>query len=160
MIGELPPGPEEVQRLGRQAEQPEQAAAGPAADSPRSLDISFDYVAWLQETWADSLRAARHVVLDPMHGCWAARARRYLTAIFPECLFSAIHDWRDPEFDGQSPDCSHPDRLHELCEAVYHHHADVGIAFDGDGDRMALVDNTGIALTAEETTWVLSQSLG
>jgi phosphomannomutase/phosphoglucomutase len=95
-----------------------------------------------------------------MHGCWATRARRYLHAIFPESLLSAIHDWRDPEFEGRSPDCAHAGHLHDLCETVYRERADLGIAFDGDGDRVALVDDAGMALTAEETTWVLLQTFG
>ena len=38
--------------------------------------------------------------------------------------------------------------------------ADLGIAFDGDGDRIALVDHEGMALTAEEATWGLLQTYG
>jgi phosphomannomutase len=38
--------------------------------------------------------------------------------------------------------------------------ADLGIAFDGDGDRIALVDNEGVALTPEEAVWTLLQSYG
>ena len=160
MVGQQPPGPEEVERLRLESERPAAPDSERPPAVPRTLDISFDYVAWLQEMWIESLRAHSHLVLDPMHGCWAARARRYLNAIFPECLLLGIHDWRDPEFDGRIPDCSHADNLHELCEAVYRHRADLGIAFDGDGDRIALVDNEGMALTAEEATWVLLNSFG
>ena len=93
LVGDHPPGPEEVQRLRSQSNGAAAETAKRPAGSTRGLDISFDYVAWLQERWADSLRVHRHIVLDPMHGCWSARARRYLNAIFPECLLSAIHDW-------------------------------------------------------------------
>ena len=159
IVGDLPPSPEEVERLRHEAEHPPKNM-GRTANPARTLDVTFDYVAWLQETWVESLRARQHIVLDPIHGCWAARARRYLNAIFPECLVSAIHDWRDPQFEGRHPDCSRPEHLDELCETVYRQRADVGIAFDGDGDRFALVDDEGMALTAEETTWVLLQSFG
>ncbi len=160
LVGDLPPGPEEVDRLRSQSNGAAAEPAGRPSGSPRGLDISFDYVAWLQERWADSLRAHKHVVLDPMHGCWSARARRYLNAIFPECLLSAIHDWSAPDFDGRCPDCSQPDQLHDLCEAVYRGRADLGFAFDGDGDRLAVVDNDGVALTGEETAWILLQAMG
>ena len=127
---------------------------------PRTLDISFDYVACLQETFADSLTAQQHVVLDPMFGCWAARARRYLHAIFPQCLFSTIHDVVDDRFDGRTPDCSRQEEMDDLCGAVYRERAHLGVAFDGDGDRVALVDNEGVALRAEEAAWVLLHCLG
>jgi phosphomannomutase len=160
MIGRQPPTPEEVAALRRQSESPSPPPCPRPRSTPRTLDVSFDYVAWLQETWVDALAAQCHVVLDPMHGCCAARARRYLHAIFPQCLFSAIHDTPDAAFAGGSPDCSRPQLLEELCEAVYRQRAHVGFAFDGDGDRLALVDNEGMPLSAEEATWVLLQSFG
>jgi phosphomannomutase len=131
-----------------------------APTEPRTLDISFDYVACLQETFVESLTAQRHIVLDPMFGCWAGRARRYLHAIFPQCLFSTVHDVVDDRFDGRTPDCSRQEALDELCEAVYRERAHLGVAFDGDGDRVALVDSEGVALRPEESTWALLQCLG
>jgi phosphomannomutase / phosphoglucomutase len=169
MLGDRPPTPEDVAALQRAAESSSpRAGQGRGAHDgngrhrvePRTLDISFDYVACLQETFVDSLGAQRHIVLDPMSGCWAGKARRYLHAIFPQCLFSTIRDDVDPRFDGRAPDCSRQDELNELCDAVYRERAHVGVAFDGDGDRVALVDNEGVALRAEEATWVLLQCLG
>ncbi|MBU4398004.1 MAG: hypothetical protein KKE86_01575, partial [Planctomycetes bacterium] len=128
--------------------------------TPRTLDVSFDYVAHLQETFVDSLAAQLHVVLDPMHGCWAEKARRYLHAVFPQCIFSTIRDRADGRFDGQAPDCSRPENLHELCAAVYHQRAHLGVAFDGDGDRLALVDDEGVVFSSEEAVFTLLECLG
>jgi phosphomannomutase / phosphoglucomutase len=133
---------------------------GAGQSEPRTIDVSFDYVAWLQETFVDSLSAKRRAVLDPMFGGWSGKARRYLQAIFPQCIFSTLHDEADGRFNGRTPDCSRPGELEELCETVYRERADLGLAFDGDGDRVALVDNEGIALSAEETAWLLLHSLG
>jgi len=160
MIADRPPTPEDVASLRHLTE----ASAGPCPERKRTraraLDVSFDYVACLQETWVDALGAQCHVVLDAMYGCWALRARRYLQAIFPQSLFSTIHDAPDKTFAGQAPDCSRSELLDELCEAVYRERAHVGIAFDGDGDRVAFVDNGGAALTAEEAVWMLLHSFG
>jgi phosphomannomutase len=52
------------------------------------------------------------------------------------------------------------DELHELCDAVYRERAHVGFAFDGNGDRLAVVDNEGVVLSSDETTWLCLQSLG
>jgi phosphomannomutase/phosphoglucomutase len=160
MIGDRPPTQEEVGTLQREAARPGSRPTGRAPRVPRWLDISFDYVAWLQETWVEALPAQCHVVLDPMHGCWSRRARRYLQAVFPQCLFSVVHDEPDPAFAGRSPDCSRPQHLEELCDAVYRQRAHLGLAFDGDGDRVAMVDDKGIVLSAEEATWCLLQSFG
>ena len=178
MIGEPPPTEDDVRSLeqatasGRRTKKAGRPHPNPLPKGegtktarrlrtkPRTLDVSFDYVAWLQEVWMDTPSLARPVVLDTMHGAWACRARRYLQAVFPHTLFSAIHDTPNGTFNGQSPDCSRPERLEQLGEAVYHQRACLGIAFDGDGDRVALVDNEGNLLSAEEATWVLLQSLG
>ena len=158
MLGERPPTEEEVRALERGVNG---SGAKPSARSPskaRSLDVTFDYVAWLQMTWGQKRPVDFRIALDPMHGCCARLARRYLHAVFPRVVFSPIHDTPDPVFDGRNPDCSRPELLEELCETVYRQRADLGIAFDGDGDRVAFVDNEGTPLTAEETTWVLQQS--
>ena len=160
MLGDRPPTGEEVRLLEHEVESPSFEPADRPRTTPRTLDVSFDYVAWLQETWVGSRQLQRRIVLDPGHGCWAARARRYLQAVFPLCLFSAIHDTPDCQFGGRIPDCSRPDLLDDLSDAVYHERADLGIAFDGDGDRVGFVDDEGTPLTAEEVTWVLLESFG
>lgn len=160
MLGGRPPSPTDVAAMQQCEHKTKVNGDGRVRSAPRTLDVSFDYVACLQETFAESLAAQLHVVLDPMHGCWAEKARRYLHAIFPQCLFSTIHDAPDADFGGRVPDCSRPHDLVELCDAVYRERAHLGIAFDGDGDCVALVDNQGVALSAEEAAWSLLNCLG
>ncbi len=49
----------------------------------------------------------------------------------------------DGSFPHHHPDPSKPENLADLAAAVKHHGADVGIAFDGDGDRLGIVDSRG-----------------
>lgn len=49
----------------------------------------------------------------------------------------------DGSFPNHHPDPSKPENLSELIKAVKQNKADVGIAFDGDGDRLGVVDSTG-----------------
>ncbi|MDA4118198.1 MAG: hypothetical protein OK455_07625, partial [Thaumarchaeota archaeon] len=58
------------------------------------------------------------------------------------CEVTTINDRIDGKFFGQKPDVTE-DCLGELKKAVVEHKADVGIAFDADGDRAAFVDSKG-----------------
>lgn len=49
----------------------------------------------------------------------------------------------DGNFPNHHPDPSNPDNLNDLIAAVEQNQADLGIAFDGDGDRLGLVDSKG-----------------
>ena len=49
----------------------------------------------------------------------------------------------DGTFPNHHPDPSQPENLTDLISAVQHYNADVGIAFDGDGDRLGVVDCKG-----------------
>jgi phosphomannomutase / phosphoglucomutase len=160
MIGNRPPLSSDVQIMRLAAENALPKQSGRTRSEPRQLDVSFDYVANLQETWIDAMGSQLHIVLDPTNGCWAGKARRYLHAIFPQCLITAINDAPDASFGGRTPDCFLPENLHDLGDAVYRQRADLGIAFDGDGDCIALVDNQGMALSADETACLLMETLG
>lgn len=112
-------------------------------------------------TSADADASVRcKVILDPGNGCWAGRALEYLRDVFPGAEFLAIHDRVDGLFRERNPDSARPQHLRELAATVRRQQADVGIAFDGDGDRVAFVDGEGVVLTAEEGAWVLARSFG
>lgn len=49
----------------------------------------------------------------------------------------------DGHFPNHHPDPSQPKNLQDLIAAVRQHKADLGVAFDGDGDRLGVVDNQG-----------------
>ena len=49
----------------------------------------------------------------------------------------------DGNFPNHHPDPSKPENMSELIATVKHYKADIGIAFDGDGDRLGVVDSHG-----------------
>lgn len=86
-------------------------------------------------------QAAPSVILECGHGTGATTGPSLLHTHLG-CRLTSLH---------ANPDGSFPDplfepsdeSLHELAEAVVHLGADVGIAHDGDSDRIALVDERG-----------------
>jgi len=83
-------------------------------------------------------------VLDPGNGSLSLLA----PALFQELGFdvSSINAKPDGNFPNRPPDSAKAENLVKLGQAVLEQHADLGIAFDGDGDRMGFVDETGRAI--------------
>jgi len=63
----------------------------------------------------------------------------------------------DGTFPNHAADPSKWDTLKDLQAAVTEHQLDVGFAFDGDGDRVGLVDEKGIIRTADEILLLLAR---
>ncbi|EQD24228.1 MAG: hypothetical protein D084_Lepto4C00525G0002 [Leptospirillum sp. Group IV 'UBA BS'] len=56
----------------------------------------------------------------------------------------------DGRFPNHHPDPTVPENLTTLCKAVKDHRADLGIAFDGDSDRIGVVDERGELLFGDQ----------
>jgi phosphomannomutase len=126
------------------------AAAGQvvaAADGTvEDLDVSDAYVARLVKDWDGERRL--HIVWDNGNGA-AGDVLQKLVKILPgkhKILNGAI----DGTFPAHHPDPTVLKNLEQLMAAVKKEGADVGIAFDGDADRIGLVDNEGHALFGDQ----------
>jgi phosphomannomutase/phosphoglucomutase len=98
--------------------------------------------AYLQRVTEDiQLDRPLRVVCDCGNGVAGMLAPRLLREIGCEVieLFSEV----DGHFPNHHPDPSVPENLEDLIAAVREHRADLGLAFDGDGDRLGVVTNTG-----------------
>ncbi|NOR80895.1 MAG: phosphomannomutase/phosphoglucomutase, partial [Methyloprofundus sp.] len=91
----------------------------------------------------DDIRIARpmKVVIDAGNGVAGELGPTLLKTLGCEVieLFCDI----DGTFPNHHPDPSKPENLIDLQSAVKHYQADLGIAFDGDGDRMGVIDSNG-----------------
>jgi phosphomannomutase/phosphoglucomutase len=67
----------------------------------------------------------------------------------------ALHDHLDGSFPERGPDCAVPENLAALMRAVQDSGAHLGVAFDGDGDRIAVVDDQGRILPSEYLGMIL-----
>lgn len=65
----------------------------------------------------------------------------------------------DGRFPNHHPDPSQPENLHDLINAVKETKADLGLAFDGDGDRLGVVTNQGEIVWADRLLMLYAKSL-
>jgi phosphomannomutase / phosphoglucomutase len=65
----------------------------------------------------------------------------------------------DSNFPNHHPDPTVTENLHDCIAAVKENRADLGIAFDGDGDRIGVVDETGRIIWGDELMVLFSREI-
>ena len=110
-----------------------------AGGSVRKLDVLAAYSARI----VSDIKLARpmKVVVDCGNGVAGASAPAIFRAIGCEVieLFSEV----DGNFPNHHPDPSKPENLRDLMAALKNSDAELGLAFDGDGDRLGIVTKQG-----------------
>jgi phosphomannomutase/phosphoglucomutase len=92
------------------------------------------------------------VVLDLGNGAQAVSAPDFCKML--QCNTFLINQNIDGSFPGRGSEPT-PQNLSELSKSVIKNNADIGIAFDGDGDRSIFCDNKGNILTGDKSALVL-----
>ena len=124
--------------------------------SVRDLDVIASYVARLRQDWDGGDRALK-VVWDNGNGA-AGEVLQRLVATLPgehTVLFGEI----DGRFPNHHPDPTIPRNLTQLIAEVRRQGADLGIAFDGDADRIGVVDDSGEILFGDQLLVVLARDV-
>ncbi|WP_201541883.1 phosphomannomutase/phosphoglucomutase [Psychrobacter faecalis] len=109
----------------------------------------------LEDNQPPSFKLDLMVVIDCMHGATSNIAKP-LFARFCEQVIT-LNDTPDGNFPTGNPDPTEPQRLKQLQQSVLLHQADIGIAFDGDGDRLMVVDNRGKVVTPDHLLYLLAK---
>ena len=114
---------------------------GQKAEQKDCSDLYFKYVAAHANT--KKLKTFKSkVVIDYMHGAAAGYLEKFLS---PKHVIALRAD-REPTFEGEQPEPVEKN-LSVLKKTVTEKKAALGIAFDGDGDRVASIDEKGTYLT-------------
>ncbi len=155
MKGKKPFFGKEIQEIGRMA------AAGDVVPvslegSDRQIDVTEDYAKRVLQDYDGGERRLK-VVWDPGNGS-ASEITKVLAARLPGEHF-VINGDVGGTFPNHKPDPTVAANLVQLIDEVAREGADLGIAFDGDGDRIGVVDNEGHILFGDQLLVVLARDV-
>ena len=111
-----------------------------------SINIDQDYINTIKSDI--NLEKELNVVIDCGNGVAGNIAPQLFEALGVKLskLFCLV----DGRFPNHHPDPSKPKNLEDLIQEVIETKADLGLAFDGDGDRLGLIDNKGKIIWADQ----------
>jgi phosphomannomutase/phosphoglucomutase len=155
ILGPLPITPQELSDLRQMVEQGAPRAGGAGRLQP--TQVRPHYVRWLLEQARSLLPRPLPltVVVDCGNGSFSDLAPEVLTALGVSLVPLFCHP--DGRFPNRSPDVAQPGALAALGRAVQEAGADVGLAFDGDGDRVAFVDERGQPVPSDVAVALLAR---
>jgi phosphomannomutase/molybdopterin-guanine dinucleotide biosynthesis protein A len=115
----------------------------------RRSDFTNDYVDAVESLIDLEVirRAGLKVIVDPMYGVGQLTLGTILTEA--RCRVTFIHERHNPLFGGRSP-APNLEALRLLATHVVEDHYDLGLATDGDADRIAIVDERGEYITIND----------
>lgn len=117
------------------------------------FDIIPQYLSELKEKI--QIKNKIKVVLDAGNGA----AGELADLVFRSLGFETISINKEPDgnFPNHHPDPSKEKNLEQLKLKVKDHGADIGFAFDGDGDRVGMITNTGASVLADHLIMMLTE---
>ncbi|MDR1049082.1 MAG: phosphomannomutase/phosphoglucomutase, partial [Synergistaceae bacterium] len=149
---------EEIQEIRRLAEscfitdaKGANAQKANARGSITSEDIAGAYISMLTSKIGPVSRGAGFpklkVVCDSGNGTAGGTICRFLSGLGCECV--SLYETPDGRFPNHHPDPQRRENLTALAEKVRETGADAGFAFDGDADRVGVVDERGEAISGD-----------
>ena len=148
---------DQIREIGEIARSEPPALAGGEADGvKRSLDVLGHYITDITSRISLGPRKLK-VVVDSGNGVAGITA----IPIYRQLGVEVIELYTEPDatFPNHHADPTVEENLHDLIAAVRDQKADIGIAFDGDGDRIGIVDETGRIIWGDELMIPISRSV-
>ncbi|MEX0386922.1 phosphomannomutase/phosphoglucomutase [Spiribacter onubensis] len=152
ILGGRPLWGEGIQALGRRIAEDDLV---PGSGAQHSVDVLDAY----RERIAGDVHLQRRlkVVVDCGNGIPGAVAPGILRTLGADVipLFCDV----DGSFPNHHPDPTLPENLQDLIQAVATEKADLGLAFDGDGDRLGVVDENGHIIWADRQMMLYARAV-
>ena len=123
--------------------------------SVEHIDLDDSYVDKVCEDVA--IAQPLKVVVDCGNGVASNIAPRLLTEL--GCEVIPLYCEVDGDFPNHHPDPAEPENLEDLITVVQAENADLGLAFDGDGDRVGVVTETGEIIWPDKLIMLFSQDI-
>lgn len=143
-----PPCPEMIQQVAQLAKSHCDSQLITLAELPHQIIPEF-CLQYQQGILEDiQLKRSFKVILDGLHGSAGRCADLVLRKM--GCEVIALRCEADGHFPDHAPDPSQDKHLETLRQTVMQQQADLGIALDGDGDRLVLIDEHGQIITADQ----------
>ncbi len=145
---------EDIQDLRRSIEAQDYVSGSPQG-SVRILQIADEYIAHI----AGHIRLQRplNIAVDAGNGVAGAFAGKLYRAL--GCQVQELFCEVDGHFPNHHPDPAKPANLQDLIRAVQAGEAEVGLAFDGDGDRLGVVTRSGSIIYPDRQLMLFAQDV-
>lgn len=145
---------DQIQRL-RQIIEGDQLAYG----SGSVAEDEAAYSSYVQDiTGRLTMARALKVVLDAGNGTGGLFAPK-LFQMWGHHVVECLYCEPDGRYPNHQPDPQQPKNLLDLSAAVRRHGADIGLAFDGDADRVGVVDERGGIIVADRVLALLARDM-
>ncbi len=154
MLGKKPFFGAQIQEIGRMAREGDVVPVAEGSDS--KVDVTEQYADRVMQDYDGGDRKLT-VVWDPGNGS-GCDITKVLTARLPGEHF-VINAMVDGSFPNHHPDPTVAKNLEQLIAEVAKQKADLGIAFDGDADRIGVVDGEGNILFGDQLLVVLARDV-
>jgi phosphomannomutase/phosphoglucomutase len=149
---------EEIQKLSALMEGLQAGSGGSGnAGTVKNVSILPEYIAHLQGLFTSYRDVPLRVVLDSGNGTAGICAPEIVRAM--GCEVIELFSGPDGRFPNHHPDPTVPKNLVTLIETVKRTRADLGIAFDGDSDRIGVVDEQGSILWGDQLMIIFSRDI-
>lgn len=123
--------------------------------STTSRGINADYQKYVLSLF-ESQRKLK-VVVDSGHGMGGTTAPDLIRGLGHEVI--ELYSNLDPDFPDHHPDPADPKNLKDLQKTVLAQKADLGVAYDGDADRIGVVDEKGEVIAGDKLLLLCARAI-